>query len=236
MRFNTVTSNVVAPVLPWLGRLSGLMVAIGLLASSGAAQTVEPVVSLDLPTTERLSAPQSPPGERAADRATTARGGLWGYVFAGPGVYRNEVTIDRGRFRGKHTAFDVVQETYRSGSYGGGVEWQVFKSVGVSGEVGTQIVSGYPHGMLSANVSYRFRSAPPEQPTLVPFVTGGYSLVDAPGVNIGVGVDQWLRGGRGLRLEFRATRLRQERRLDFVPHAWLLDFRVGWNFGRQWGR
>ena len=90
--------------------------------------------------------------------------------------------------------------------------------------------------MLSANVSYRFRSAPPEQPTLVPFVTGGYSLVDAPGVNIGVGVDQWLRGGRGLRLEFRATRLRQERRLDFVPHAWLLDFRVGWNFGRQWGR
>ena len=156
------------------------MVAIGLLASSGAAQTVEPVVSLDLPTTERLSAPQSPPGERAADRATTARGGLWGYVFAGPGVYRNEVTIDRGRFRGKHTAFDVVQETYRSGSYGGGVEWQVFKSVGVSGEVGTQIVSGYPHGMLSANVSYRFRSAPPEQPTLVPFVTGGYSLVDAP--------------------------------------------------------
>ena len=221
-----------APVVPWLG---GLVISTGLLASSAGAQTVEPVVSLDLPTTER-AALQSPPGERAVDRSRTAHGGLWSYVFAGPGVYRSEVTIDRGPFRGEQTEFDIVQDSDRSGSFGGGVEWQAFKSLGVSGEVGTQIVSGYPHGMLSGNVSYRFRSAQPEKRTLVPFVTGGYSLVDAPGVNIGVGVDQWFRGGRGLRFEFRATRLRHEPRLDFVPHAWFLDFRVGVNFGRAPGR
>ena len=112
---------------------------------------------------------------------------------------------------------------------GGGAEGLIFKGAGVGGELG--YVTPWKDfsrglGVLSVDGSYHFnRSA-----KVVPFVESGYTLFFrsgiANGINVGGGVNYWLRDHIGLRLEFRdqmAINLG-----DVTSHYY--GFRVGLSF------
>ncbi|MBI4487309.1 MAG: hypothetical protein HY655_15000 [Acidobacteria bacterium] len=95
----------------------------------------------------------------------------------------------------------------------------------------------YPGFALSINGSYHVGEAPRGRRSLVPFVTGGYSIGvfsgDFPesGFNVGAGANYWSRGRSGLRLEVRATAMRFESLRDrFEPYSWLVAFRAGVNW------
>lgn len=122
----------------------------------------------------------------------------WGYAFGGFGrVYpEDKFTFWRGR---------IVDA-------GGGVEHRFSNRFGLLGEVawGSRLdVAGVPdHVLTSFNGSYHVGTS-----ALTPFVTAGFTLVDAAagfGVNIGVGVNYWVNDHIAARIEFR-------------NHAWSAD-------------
>lgn len=135
--------------------------------------------------------------------------------------------------RGQGYAFVAPGSTSDGGStlhFGIGGEGLVYKGLGVGGEIGylgatRSLNEGF--GVLSPDVSYHFLNAS-KSGKLVPFVTGGYSLLFRSGVahagNFGGGVSYWFKDRVGLRLEFR----------DHVPaHADLghfFGFRIGLAF------
>jgi hypothetical protein len=113
-----------------------------------------------------------------------------GYVFVAPGAISSSGTTATLHF-------------------GVGGEGLVHKGLGIGGEIGylgpaRGLQEGV--GLFSANGSYHFKNASASG-KLVPFVTGGYSLIfregKANGVNFGGGVNYWFREAVGLRLEFR---------------------------------
>jgi hypothetical protein len=112
---------------------------------------------------------------------------------------------------------------------GGGIEWFASRSLGASVELGFLVQNGYFGGMFSANGSYHFRRPPGAFQSLVPFVTGGYSLHPdlMHGVGVGGGVTAWGRGGTGLRVEVRT---------NFWQSVRHLEFRVGVTFGPRQNR
>jgi hypothetical protein len=114
--------------------------------------------------------------------------------------------------------------------FGVGGEGLVYKGLGVGGEIGYLAPArslGDGFGVLSPNVSYHFLNAS-RSGKVVPFVTGGYSLLFRSGtanaVNFGGGVNWWFKQRLGLRLEVR----------DQVPaHSDLSHFinlRIGLSF------
>jgi hypothetical protein len=113
-----------------------------------------------------------------------------GYVFVAPGAISSSGTTATLHF-------------------GVGGEGLVHKGLGIGGEIGyLGSARGLQEGvgLFSANGSYHFKNAG-AYGKLVPFVTGGYSLIfrggKTNGVNFGGGVNYWFREGVGLRLEFR---------------------------------
>ena len=231
MRLNTLT---ISRVTPWL------VAVVALFASSAGAQTVTPGVGFD-PTSETRKATQQPEGAGTVEHAGTARGRLWGYAFGGVGrLFDESVNVRSDDFIVSRTVAPTKQ-------FGGGVEWELSPTTGISAEGSLLLVPGWAWSMFSVNGSYRFRVPPPGQQSLVPFLTGGVSLIGAtlPALNIGVGVDYWLPGRNGLRFEIRGTRWRDEREVglglgdasDFlvVDHPWSVAVRIGINFGRSSG-
>lgn len=114
-----------------------------------------------------------------------------GYVFVAPSVF----TSSGNARAGIH--------------FGGGGEGLVYKGLGVGGEAGyvgpySSLNSGL--GVASVNGSYHFKNAS-QSGKLVPFVTGGYTLLfrsaTANAVNFGGGVNYWFKERVGLRVEFR---------------------------------
>lgn len=123
--------------------------------------------------------------------------------------------------------------------WGGGFEWQFYKSLGIAAEVGiVHLLEApeYPGGMLSVNGSYYFRNARPGEKSLVPFVTAGYTLdpFSTSSFNLGGGVNYWSRGRMGLRLEVRDHVSGQPAGVCLGNNPdcrnWFLEFRVGLNF------
>lgn len=113
---------------------------------------------------------------------------------------------------GQGYAFVAPGSTSEGGStlhFGVGVEGLVYKGLGVGGEIGylgatRKLSEGF--GVFSPNVSYHFLNAT-KSGKLVPFVTGGYSLLFRSDVahagNFGGGVNYWFKDRIGARLEFR---------------------------------
>ena len=111
---------------------------------------------------------------------------------------------------------------------GGGGDLLITDRVAIGGDIGFIGPIDYPEGGLglaAINASYRFG-----QPTsrTRPFLTGGYSVLfregRLSGLNFGAGLDRWLSGRLGVRVEFR----------DHIPlfseggfDAHLVDVRVG---------
>ena len=227
MRLNALT---ISRVTPWLA-------AVVLFASSAGAQTVTPGTGFG-PTSETRKATQQPGGAGTVEHAGAARGRLWGYAFGGVGFLFDERVNNA-------VDFVVFRAVDRTKHFGGGIEWQLSQSIGISTEGSVYLVPDMGFLSLSVNGSYRFRSAPPGRRSLVPFLTGGLSLPgpSSPGINIGMGADYWLRGRDGLRFEIRATRgrdardvgLHDGRQTHFVDYPWFVDFRIGINFGRSAG-
>lgn len=118
-----------------------------------------------------------------------AQGAGTGYVFAAPGQFRVE---------------GFSNNTLQAG---GGGEYILDNGVGIGAEIGylTPTESwGDGVGVFSANGSYHFR---PRARGVVPFVTGGYSLMFREGhlnaFNVGGGVNYWFHRRAGLRVELR---------------------------------
>ena len=228
MGVNAVT---VRRVLPWPAIL------VVLLTSSAGAQTVQPGVGLNL-TSDSPTTTQQPLAGGGVERIPTERGRRWGYAFGGVGLLSNERV-------NAAVGFVVNRAVDRTQHFGGGMEWQLSPSIGIAAEGSIYVVPEVAVLAFSVNGSYRFRSAPPGQPSFVPFVTGGLSLPGpfSPGINIGAGADYWLRERDGLRFEVRLTRGRDARdvglddgrQIHFVDYPWLVDFRIGINFGRSRG-
>jgi hypothetical protein len=113
--------------------------------------------------------------------------------------------------------------------FGGGGEFNIYKGVGVGGEIGylSPIRSmGSGVGVFSLNGLYSFRKD--GRSKVVPFVTAGYSLLFRRGhlnaFNFGGGVNYWFSKRTGLRFEFR----------DYVRPEYLgshiIEGRIGVNF------
>jgi hypothetical protein len=133
-----------------------------------------------------------------------------GYVFVGPGVSSgNSITFL---------------------NYGIGAEGRIKGGFGVAGEIegfapGESFRRGF--GIASANAGYQFLNAS-SSGKVVPFVSGGYSLFFASGVdngiNFGGGVNYWFKERVGLRFEIR------DHMLVPSPDVHYIGFRFGLTF------
>jgi len=116
--------------------------------------------------------------------------------------------------------------------FGGGGEGRIYKGLGAGADIGylfapRSFKDGI--GLLSANGSYHFETSSSPR-TVVPFVTGGYSLAfrseTANLYNFGGGIDYWFSQKTGVRLEAR----------DHVwpgdggPTGHIVSFRIGMLF------
>lgn len=126
-----------------------------------------------------------------------------GYVFGAPGQFR------------------VSGFSNRTFQAGGGVEYILASGLGAGAELGYLAPTASWSdglGVFSANVSYHIRLAASR---VVPFVTGGYSLMFREGhlnaFNVGGGVNYWFGRRAGLRLELR-DHLHSES--DVTGHWW----------------
>jgi hypothetical protein len=145
---------------------------------------------------------------------------VWGYVFAAPGV------------GGAPTSEQFFH-------WGGGVEWRVRPRIGLAADMGALHFAdspAYPLFMLSIDGVYHFRDSGAH--ALVPFVTAGYSGasnvsgLDMPWANAGVGVNYWLRNGKGFRAEARYQVTRRGSGC-YGPNScvnWVVESRLGFNF------
>ncbi len=93
--------------------------------------------------------------------------------------------------------------------FGVGGEGLVYKGLGIGGEIGYLGLTrdlGAGFGVLSPDISYHFLNAS-KSGKVVPFVTGGYSLLFRSGAghafNVGGGVNYWFKERVGLRFEVR---------------------------------
>jgi len=145
---------------------------------------------------------------------------VWGYVFAAPGV------------GGAPTSEQFFH-------WGGGVEWRFQPRVGLAADMGALHFAdspAYPLFMLSIDGSYHFRDSGVH--ALVPFVTAGYSGasnvsgLDMPWANAGVGVNYWLRNGKGFRAEgrYQVTRRGTGCYGEGPCVNWVVESRAGFNF------
>jgi hypothetical protein len=146
------------------------------------------------------------PGLVAAQAANERRG--QGYVFLAP-----VAVSDEGAVATVHVGI--------------GGEGLVSRGLGLGGEIGYLAPPGRLEagvGLFSANGSYHFRRGQ----KLVPFVTGGYSLLfrsgAAHGANFGGGINYWFRDRIGWRLEFR------DQIADLDGPAHYVGFRIGLAF------
>jgi hypothetical protein len=148
------------------------------------------------------------PGLATAQDNKERRG--WGYAFFAPGAVSSEY--------GSTAMLHI----------GGGGEGLIYKGLGAGAEIGYAAPAqafGAGIGLFSANGSYHFVK-PQSSQKAVPFVTGGFSLgfreSAAGGMNVGGGVNYWLRNRLGLRFECRT---------HFSPTAFgeghLWQFRIG---------
>jgi hypothetical protein len=153
------------------------------------------------------------------------RGRLWGYAFAAPGLWFQSYCVEY-EFKTVRCSRSSWTRPETMPHLGGGVEWQLFRSLGVSTEAGLVVLNGYAGGILSVNGSYYFRDAPAAEPSLVPFVTGGYSLDPdlSNGLNLGGGVTYWDAAVKVCGLKCEPT---------FWTYVRFLEFRIGMNFGRS---
>lgn len=116
--------------------------------------------------------------------------------------------------------------------YGAGGEGLIYKGLSAGAEI------GYAHpwrnfggglGVFSANGGYFFRNARSASTKLVPFLTGGYTLIfrsgSESGFNVGGGVISWFNERVGLRLEVRDHIFSDDGR-----YAHLVGFRIGLAF------
>jgi hypothetical protein len=92
--------------------------------------------------------------------------------------------------------------------FGGGGEFNIYKGLGIGAEIGylsPTRAMGCGIGVLSLNGLYSFRTD--RRSKVVPFVTGGYSLLFRSGYanafNVGGGLNYWFSDKAGLRFEFR---------------------------------
>jgi hypothetical protein len=112
-----------------------------------------------------------------------------GYGYVGPGAF----TADSDTL----LHYGIGGEGLIKGGFGAGAEIGGFARSG-------RIDRGF--GVFSPNVSYHFLKAS-RSGKLVPFVTGGYTLFFASGVdngvNFGGGVNYWFKERVGLRIEVR---------------------------------
>jgi len=145
---------------------------------------------------------------------------VWGYVFVAPAI------------GGTPTSEQFFH-------WGGGVEWRFRPRVGLAADMGALHFAdspAYPLFMLSIDGSYHFRDSGAH--ALIPFVTGGYSgasLVsglDMPWANAGVGVNYWMRNGRGFRFEgrYQVTRRGNGCYGAGPCRNWFVESRAGFNF------
>jgi hypothetical protein len=116
--------------------------------------------------------------------------------------------------------------------FGVGGEGFIYKGLGIGAEVGflppvRSFKSG--DGLLSVNGSYHFISLDKTR-KVVPFISGGYSLLFSTGVahgaNFGGGVNWWMRDRLALRLEARDHIFPVSG--GTIPQAW--EFRIGFSF------
>src|SRR5262245_25075856 len=145
---------------------------------------------------------------------------VWGYVFAAPAI------------GGAPTSEQFFH-------WGGGVEWRFQPRVGLAADMGALHFAdspAYPLFMLSIDGSYHFRDSGVH--ALVPFVTAGYSGasnvagLDMPWATAGVGVNCWLRNGKGFRAEGRYQVTRRGTRCygEGPCVNWVVESRTGFNF------
>jgi len=109
-----------------------------------------------------------------------------GYAFAAPGKFHRSATLH----------------------FGGGAEFDLYKGLGFSTDIGyisNPRYMGEGFGILSPNARYAFTNA--NNSKLVPYVTGGYSLLFQSGTanafNFGGGIDYWFHDKAALKVEFR---------------------------------
>jgi hypothetical protein len=137
-------------------------------------------------------------------------------------------------YRGHGYAFGAVGGATGSSDplfhAGVGGERLLYKGFGIGGELGYLWVGERPDaglGVASVDAQYHFLNASQSR-KVVPFVTGGYSLLFRSGalnaVNLGGGVNYWFKERVGLRFEVRD---------HFPPEnadAHFIGFRVGITF------
>jgi hypothetical protein len=145
---------------------------------------------------------------------------VWGYVFTAPAI------------GGAPTSEQFFH-------WGGGVEWRFRPRIGLAADMGALHFGdspAYPLFILSIDGSYHFRDQSAR--ALVPFVTAGYSgasLVaglDMPWANAGVGVNYWLRNGKGFLAEarYQVTRRGAGCYGEGPCRNWFVESRAGFNF------
>jgi hypothetical protein len=133
-----------------------------------------------------------------------------GYVFVAP------------------AAFTVAGHTASFLQFGAGGEAFVAKNLAFAAEVGAAAPTrgfGDLVGVFSTNAAYHFRN---NDHKVVPFVTGGYSMLfrsgTKSGANLGVGFTWWIKEHHGLRVEVRD---------NVFPDSTtgnLVGVRLGWSF------
>lgn len=143
-------------------------------------------------------------------------------------------TPSSAEYRGHGYAFGAVGGATGSSDplfhVGAGGERLLYKGFGIGGELGYLWVGERPDaglGVLSADAQYHFLNAS-RSGKVVPFVTGGYSLLFRSGAlngaNFGGGVNYWFKERAGLRFEVRDHFLPQNADTHFI------GFRVGITF------
>jgi len=153
----------------------------------------------------------------------------------------NLANVNTPGYTRQRLVLQSVAGTSDIGQVGGGVDIPVVAGVSVSGDfglvgpTGDGIVrerSGYASfgngRLLPFNASYRFNRHDAHQPW--PFLTGGTGVIfgrrDAivGGLNVGGGIDWWLRERRGVRVEVR------DQLLEEFDGSHLVTLRVGFIF------
>jgi hypothetical protein len=125
--------------------------------------------------------------QASPDQSTSARAWWNGYFGWGPSFYDG--------FIGGNGAF--------------GVDFKVWRSLGIGGEVGMIGFGGEAAGVASLNSTWSFVRSPYRTKGLVPYISGGISTASAGegpgsrGANFGAGVNWWFRERLGLQLELR---------------------------------
>ena len=140
--------------------------------------------------------------------------GVLRYLFFAPGAvsypgdpaFTYQVKDREGNIR-EYTIPGTKGERHTTFHLGGGVDFVIYKGVGVGAAIGALGASGGAFALADVNPSYHFTSLGRSR-KWVPFVTGGYTRAGGREwgenwFNFGGGLDYWLRSTKALRLEVR---------------------------------